>query len=221
MTKLHQPQLTTEKKQINTKKSKEKTKLRRTLSTGSRWLHIYLSMISFAVLLFFAVTGLTLNHPDWFANQQSILQLEGQLKADWVNSPDTVKVAKLEVVEHLRSKHSIKGAVSDFRISDSEVSISFKGPGYSADTYINREDGSYSGSEIKSGFVAVMNDLHKGRDSGKGWAWLIDISAILMTVVSLTGLVLILFLKKKRSSGLLIALIGALACYLIYYLLVP
>ena len=37
---------------------------------GARWLHIYGSMASFAVVLFFAVTGLTLNHQDWFANQQ-------------------------------------------------------------------------------------------------------------------------------------------------------
>jgi hypothetical protein len=28
----------------------------------SRWLHIYLSMASFGILFFFAVTGLTLNH---------------------------------------------------------------------------------------------------------------------------------------------------------------
>jgi hypothetical protein len=31
----------------------------------ARWLHIYLSMISFVIILFFAVTGLTLNHADW------------------------------------------------------------------------------------------------------------------------------------------------------------
>ena len=31
-----------------------------------RWLHIYLSMFSLAVVLFFSVTGITLNHPDWF-----------------------------------------------------------------------------------------------------------------------------------------------------------
>ena len=30
-----------------------------------RWLHIYLSMFGLAALLFFAVTGVTLNHPDW------------------------------------------------------------------------------------------------------------------------------------------------------------
>ena len=32
----------------------------------ARWLHIYLSMFGLAAVLFFSVTGLTLNHPDWF-----------------------------------------------------------------------------------------------------------------------------------------------------------
>ena len=37
---------------------------------SSRWLHVYLSMFSFAVLMFFAVTGLTLNHANWFDGQE-------------------------------------------------------------------------------------------------------------------------------------------------------
>ena len=40
--------------------------LQRQLAVWSRWLHIYLSLISFGAILFFSVTGLTLNHPDWF-----------------------------------------------------------------------------------------------------------------------------------------------------------
>lgn len=178
-------------------------------------------MISFAVLLFFAVTGLTLNHPDWFADQQSTQEIKGNLNVNWVNNHDTSKISKLEIVEHLRNREKIKGALSEFRITEYECSVSFKGPGYSADAYISREDGVYTITEIKSGFVAVLNDLHKGRDSGKNWAVLIDISAILMTLVSLSGLILILFIKKKRTSGLLIALVGAILCYFIYKLFVP
>ena len=30
----------------------------------TRWLHLYLSVVSFVLILFFAVTGLTLNHAD-------------------------------------------------------------------------------------------------------------------------------------------------------------
>lgn len=188
----------------------------------SRWLHIYLSMVSFAIVLFFAVTGLTLNHPSWFGGDKQVeSKTKGTLDVKWVNNADTNKIAKLEIVELMRNKHHVKGAVSEFRIDDSEVTVSFKGPAYSADAFIDREKGSYELSEIKMGIVAIMNDLHKGRDSGAGWSWVIDISAIFLTLVSLTGLILMLFLKKKRVAGLVTAVIGLVLCYLIYILLVP
>jgi hypothetical protein len=69
--------------------------------------------------------------------------------------------------------------------------------------------------------IALLNDLHKGRDSGKGWSWLIDVSAGFLTLVSLSGLVMLFFLKKKRLSGLMMVIIGAVLCYLIYWLWVP
>ena len=39
---------------------------KRRTAIAARWLHIYLSMVSFAILFFFAVTGITLNHAEWF-----------------------------------------------------------------------------------------------------------------------------------------------------------
>jgi len=58
--------------------------------------------------------------------------------------------------------------------------------------------------------------LHKGRDTGNKWSTVIDFSAVLMTLVSLTGLTLIFFLNKRRFFGLVIAVTGALLCYLAY-----
>jgi uncharacterized protein len=183
----------------------------------SRWLHIYLSMVSFAILFFFAVTGLTVNHVEWFVKQQTTVQLRGKVQPQWLKND----VAKLEIVEHLRNTHGIKGALKDFRIDDSQVSVSFKGPGYAADTFIDRQTGAYDLTEIRMGMFAVLNDLHKGRDSGKAWKWVIDISAVLMTVVSLTGLLLIFFLQRKRFAGLMAAAAGALLVYLAYVAWVP
>lgn len=194
---------------------------KRQLASAARWLHIYLSMISFAILLFFAVTGLTLNHTEWFGEHVTTVEHKGKLDVKWVSSPDTNKIGKLEIVEFLRNAHGIKGSLGDFRIDDQEISLSFRGPGYTADSFIDRESGEYELTESRMGFVAVINDLHKGRDTGGAWSLVIDISAILMTVVSLTGLVLMVFLKKKRLAGLLIAAIGTLISYLIYVLLVP
>jgi len=191
------------------------------LVTWSRWLHIYLSMVSFAILFFFAVTGLTVNHIEWFTNQQKTFQYKGTMQRSWLRPPAGQEVAKLEIVEHLRETHGIKAALSDFRLDDTQLSVSFKGPGYTADTFIDRDAATYEVTETRMGWGAVINDLHKGRDAGAGWKLLIDISAVLMTLVSITGLALIFFLAKRRFSGLLAAAIGAALCYLIYLLFVP
>ena len=192
-------------------------KWKRQLASVSRWLHIYLSMVSFGVMLFFAITGLTLNHTEWFAGAQRTVQSKGQLNATWAHSP----VAKLEIVEHLRRQHRLSGALSDFRIDDAQCAVSFKGPAYTADIFVDRQTGNYDLTETRMGLAALLNDLHKGRDSGRAWGWVIDLSAVLLTLVSLSGLILIFYLQKRLFSGLATLAAGAIACYLAYLLWVP
>jgi len=173
-------------------------------------------MLSFAIIFFFAVTGLTLNHADKFGDRTHTDQEKGQLDRRWVNSPDTLKIAKLEIVEYLRNRHGIKTALSDFRIDDQQIGVSFKGPGYAADAFIDRTTGAYDLTKTSAGFVGVINDLHKGRDTGRVWSVVIDVSAILMTLVSLTGMILLLYIRRKRLSGLILAAFGLLVVYIIY-----
>jgi hypothetical protein len=206
------------------------------------WLHIYVSMFGLAAVLFFSVTGVTLNHPDWFfGNSERQVQAEGQLEVRWLHAganpsatvddsdaagaagePDRSKeVAKLEVVEHLRKAHGIRGALADFRVDETECAVSFKGPGYAADAFIDRDSGHYNLTETLHGFVAVLNDLHKGRDTGPVWSAVIDISAVVLTIISLTGLILIFFLKLRRGPGLVVSLVGAAVVVAICLLWVP
>jgi len=194
---------------------------RRRIASAAHWAHIYLSMISFGLLLFFAVTGFTLNHADWFyAGKQSTHQRKGRLEVKWVQVPDA-NLPKLEIVEHLRQAGGLRGAVGDFRIEEAQISDSFKGPGYAADVFVNRQTGDYELTESRMGFVAIINDLHKGRDAGRGWSAIIDLSAVLMTLVSLTGMVLLYFVKRRRVAGFWAAFAGAVLAYLAYLLWVP
>ncbi len=200
------------------------------------WLHIYVSMFGLAAVLFFSVTGITLNHPDWFfGGAERQVQAEGDLDRKWLHvgsaaadgsdsagEPDRTKeVAKLEVVEHLRKTHGIRGALADFRVDENECTVSFKGPGYAADAFIDRETGHYNLTQTLHGFVAVINDLHKGRDTGPVWSAVIDISAVVLTIISLTGLILIFFLKLRRGPGLVVSLVGAAVVVAIGWLWVP
>jgi hypothetical protein len=168
------------------------------------------------------VTGITLNHPGWFFSAaEGHAEAEGQIDLNWLHREGAAplpgaagrgdlahEVAKLEVVEHLRATHKIRGALADFRVDENECLVSFKGPGYGADAFIDRETGRYRITESYHGFIAVLNDLHKGRDTGAVWSVVIDVSAVLMTAISLTGLVLLFYLKLRRVPGVIVALVG-------------
>src|SRR5438105_15615262 len=110
---------------------------------------VYLSMASFAILLFFAVTGLTPNHAECLIAQPRTAQLKGKVEINWVKAADAA-VDKLAIIEHLRQAHGIKGALSDFRLDESPPAVSFKGPGYAADAFINRGTGEYELTEASS-----------------------------------------------------------------------
>jgi hypothetical protein len=193
---------------------------RRKWASIARWLHIYVSMVSFGILFFFAVTGLTLNHAERFFREPVVARKAGKLEPKWV-APGAADVAKLDVVEHLRRVDGVKGLVSGFRVEDAQCFVGFKGPGYVADATVDRATGSYELNETRMGFVAVINDLHKGRDTGAGWSWIVDLSAVLMIVVSVTGMVLIYFVKRRFVTGVVAAVAGCLASYLAYLWLVP
>lgn len=186
-----------------------------------RWLHIYSSMLGLATLLFFSVTGLTLNHAAWFIDGA-----ESRREATGIIEPSNLQVAgksgdesidKLAIVESLRAAHTLRGALADFNISEEECVVTFKGPGYAADVFITRATGSYQLMETRYGLIAVLNDFHKGRDTGAAWSWVIDLSAGLCTLLSLTGLVLVFYIRRRLIPGLLVGLGGLAALLIVAY----
>ena len=163
-------------------------------------------MLSLLVVLFFALTGITLNHPEWtFGLKERTQTVHGQLAAE-VLSGD--KVDWFRVVEQLRSEQHLKGKAQDTRVDAGEGSLSFKGPGYSADCFFKIPSGEYEVTTTDQGLVGFLNDLHRGRDSGKGWALLIDLSGAFLALVSLTGLGILFYLKKSRTAGLMVFAVG-------------
>lgn len=184
--------------------------LRLRVNAALRWLHIYTSMVSLLVVLFFALTGITLNHPDWvFGTQVVTRTTSGTLPSGWQQGgkPDW-----LSVVEYLRASAGVKGIAGDYVTAgsaDPQDSLSFHAPGYSADVFIVKQSGAYKLNVTQQGFVAVLNDFHRGRDAGGAWAWVIDLAGGFLALIALTGLGLLLYLKKIRRAALLSMLGGA------------
>ena len=175
--------------------------LKQRLQTLIRLLHIYASLIGLMTILFFGVTGLTLNHPQWFDTGYQAVREDISTIDKSLISGDAADKKKLEIVEFLRSKHGIHAALKDFQIDEYQLNVSFAGPAYTADVSIDRETAEYQFNELRLGFTAIINDLHKGRDSGPVWSLFIDVAAVLMIFIAITGTLLLIWLKRLWKSG--------------------
>lgn len=173
-----------------------------------RVIHVYVSMASLLIVLFFGVTGITLNHPDWtFGTESSATTASGAVPAEAMIDG---QVEFLILSEFIRSEHDVKGEVSDFGQDGTEATISYKAPGYAAEVSAEVDTGQYSITVRQEGFVSVMNDLHKGRDASTAWRWIIDLSGALLVVIGLTGIGLQLFLRRRRFTALSLSVVGGL-----------
>lgn len=188
-----------------------------------RWIHIYASLAGLFAILFFSLTGLTLNHPDWTLGQRRVKsEGRGNVDASWV-APSVAedKLDRLRLVEHFRATAGARGLLEDFRVDDAELTLSFQGPASSLEFVIDRATGAFRFTGQSEGWVAWINDLHKGRHTGRTWALLIDVSAVVLVLVSVSGLALLLYLRRRRFSGLLTTAAGVLAFGLFVRWLLP
>ena len=113
--------------------------------------------------------------------------------------------------EYLRDTYGVDGEVADFGTDLGDGYISYREPGFTADAFFDLETGDYRLAIEQQGWIGVLNELHKGRDTGSSWSWLIDVSGLFLVVIATTGLGLQLFLAKRRRAALLWALAGSLA----------
>ena len=175
----------------------------------ARWFHVYSSMIAFLLIFFFGITGITLNHPTWtFGSDIQMSTVEGQLPFSPTFADNTADY--LTISEFARSELGVSGSVDSFETTNDTIGITYRNPGYGADLFVDAVDGTYQLNVEQQGWVAVLNDLHKGRNSGSTWSWVIDVSAAFLVVVSLTGLLMQFFLRRRRRSAFISVAVGSI-----------
>ena len=182
-----------------------------------RWIHTYMSMIAFLVILFFGVTGLLLNHPSWLGGDEIVTTTETGTLPPTVVTEDG-RVEFLAVSEYLRSTHGIGGEVTNFDQIRAEGSINYTGPAFGASARFDVNSLAYTVTIREEGFVNAMRDLHTGGDTGVAWSLIIDVSAVFLVLVSISGLAIQLLMRKRRVSALTWMAGGALVTVVLIWL---
>lgn len=201
--------------------------IRRAFFSWSRTLHIYISTALFTLLVFFCVSGFTLNHGEWFTGSVSD-QVQLSLPEELANTLAVVEAESPwpsgmdELQAFIRSELGLdnpRTVTSDRELAEIELDYPLPA-GYA---YVVVDVGQHEILvEFEKGNVwALMNDLHKGRHTGVFWSWVIDVSAALMLLFALTGLFILFQLRKRRQLGLWSVVIGTLTPIVLYWFLVP
>lgn len=178
---------------------------RRVLPQWIRSLHIWLSMIGFGATLLFAVTGFTLNHVEWFEKAEPVVTTsQGALPLPLLGGD----VDRLAVAEELRASHRLRGRVAAFEVRGDRCEVTFRNAGYAAVAAVDRASGGYTLTEERRGVMAILDDLHRGKHCGPWWSTLVDVAAVLLTLMSVTGLWLMLYLTKRLKTGMILGFIG-------------
>ncbi len=168
--------------------------------------HWISSAISLVGLLLFAVTGFTLNHAAEIEGSPQTIERKGQLPALLLpaikpdDAADTKKPLPAPVAEWVEGNLDIKHARGDAEWSADEIYLALPRPGGDGWVAIDRASGAVTTESTSRGWIAWLNDLHKGRNSGTVWKWFIDIFVLACIVFSLTGLVLLQMHSKNRPS---------------------
>ncbi len=198
----------------------------------ARRLHIYISMALLLVVLFFSVTGITLNRPEIFVksepdSSEQVLSLPADL---FQSERGPFVPNEAAIIDYLTKHAQLSGKpsalqvfteIEDGELIEGEISMDYKGPGYNAAVFIDMLAREAVVEKSHYGLVAVLNDLHKGRNSGEVWKWFIDITALLMVLFVLTGVCLLVPKKKTFNTAIKWTLFGSIISLLIFFVAVP
>ncbi|MNQ51175.1 PepSY-associated TM helix [compost metagenome] len=172
------------------------------LGTLRQW-HWISSALCLVGMLLFAITGITLNHaaqieanPRVFNHQTQLPQL---LHAG-LQAKTPTQGLPLALRQWLEDELALRldGRAAEW--SDTELYIGLPRPGGDAWLSLDIESGALEYESTDRGWIAYLNDLHKGRNSGSAWSWFIDVFAGLCVLFSLSGLLLLQRYAGARPS---------------------
>jgi hypothetical protein len=177
----------------------------------ARLIHVYVSMALLTLLLFFSVTGITLNHPEWFSSHIAKI-VESELTINSIAElaiKDNKVTPKQQQFITYEVEQAFGVSLTDIKpeLMSGELFYSIKQAGKSASIAVELETGDAFYEQTHYGWWAVLNDLHKGRNTSNFWGWIIDLSSVLFIVFAITGF--ILAMPQKRFHRTLVVSVSS------------
>lgn len=201
------------------KKPRRSGSLKGEIYRQSRLWHGWLSAFAFLALIFFSVTGLLLNHPEWFkakapVEQDRTLALSPAELKSALAAPDPNRALAAAVAK----KTPLLGAYQSGEEIDGQAMIRLEGVKGGSDLAVDLETGEAEVAVTRADVVTTLNELHRGKNAGPAWKLVIDLTAVLVLALSLIGYVLFFTLRFRLRTSLILTgvSLGVLAAVFVF-----
>ena len=186
------------------------------------WISAALSLVG---MLLFAITGITLNHAGQIEAEPKVVSRKATLPPDLLavlaKGPEEGKrPLPVQLEPFLDEAVGADVAGREGEWSADEVYVALARPGGDAWVSIDRETGAVEHEKTTRGAISLLNDLHKGRNTGKAWSWFLDIFAVACVIFTITGLILLQFHARARPLTWPLVGLGLVAPVLLVILFV-
>ncbi len=169
-------------------------------------------------MLFFAFTGITLNHA-------GDIPAKPQVKTQRETLPESLRTAigvppeaDADAEEKLPLPIDLRRWLARNLDADpgpravewtaAEIYVDLPRPGGDGWLTIDRATGAIEHEVTTRGAIAFLNDLHKGRHTGKVWILFMDFFSVVSVIFCLTGLGLLWVHARRRPSTWPVVLAG-------------
>lgn len=181
--------------------------------------HGYLSAVSFLILLFFAVTGVLLNHPNLFPGP-------GVPYAEKVYYQSPADLARIKAAKEpdreffatVSRQMKIVGRYDGGGLMSGALVVRGEGVRGTSDLELDLTTGETQVNVSRHNAVTVLNGLHRAETAGRPWKYVVDAFAGLLIIMALAGYVLFFILRFRLRTALMLtglSLIGFFAAFVL------
>jgi hypothetical protein len=167
--------------------------------------HGYLSAFAFATLLFFAATGVLLNHPKWYAATEprrppiKLTLTSSQLQA--LHDAD----APAQMLTQMVSERTrLYGEYKSGESAIDQIFVRLRGARGASDIRANLREGSVVVVSERATTLGLLNALHRGEQAGMTWRTLIDVAGGILIVLALLGYAILFSMSARLKTSLIV-----------------
>ena len=172
-----------------------------------RVLHIYSAMPVLLLMLFFAITGIYLNHPDWDKTRSHKQQITVPAPS-WLSNADNwennYQQHGLRLLQWLDAQHNIRATKFEIEWDqyDRLLILTLDSPAGNTVIETTIDDALIAIDQRQLSTLAMLNNVHRAKHTTGLWLYLSDASAVAMVLFCLSGFWLVVINRLQRKPAI-------------------